>query len=40
MSEMLDKKIINQDVIVGLQKIIKYFPEYGSEIFVNLRKDK
>lgn len=38
MSEMLDKKIINRDVITGLKKIIKYFPEYGSEIFVNLRK--
>lgn len=38
MNEMLDKGIINQDVITGLQRITKYFPEYGSEIFVNLRK--
>lgn len=38
MDKMLKSEIINHEVIAGLQKIIKYFPDYGSEIFVNVRK--
>ncbi|MHA1766082.1 MAG: hypothetical protein ACTSVK_07440, partial [Promethearchaeota archaeon] len=38
MESMLEKNIINLKVIEGLEKIIKYFPKYGAEIYVNIKK--
>ena len=38
MQQMLDKKILGMNVIEGLYKMIKYIPEMGSEIFLNIRK--
>ncbi|MDE6760095.1 MAG: class I SAM-dependent methyltransferase [Lachnospiraceae bacterium] len=35
MFEMLENHIIDENVLNGLYNITKYFPEYGSEIFVN-----
>jgi 2-polyprenyl-3-methyl-5-hydroxy-6-metoxy-1,4-benzoquinol methylase len=37
MADMINSKIINEDVLLGLDKMIKYFPEMGSEIYVNLK---
>ncbi|MCI8377732.1 MAG: class I SAM-dependent methyltransferase [Lachnospiraceae bacterium] len=37
MHQMLDSSIVNKDVLDGLYNIVKYIPEYGSEIFVNCR---
>lgn len=39
MDRMMEEKIIDQTVLIGLQKIIKYFPNNGSEIFVNVRRE-
>ncbi len=36
MFDMLENHIINEKVLDGLYNIVKYFPEYGSEIFVNV----
>lgn len=35
MHEMLAQKIIDKSVIDGLNKMIKYFPQYGAEIYIN-----
>lgn len=40
MDRMMKEKIIDQAVLTGLQKIVKYFPNNGSEIYVNVRKDR
>lgn len=37
MWEMLEKKIINEDVLDGLYKLSQYMPQFGSEIYVNCR---
>lgn len=39
MQECLDNGIIDSGVINGLEKMIKYFPEYGAGIYVNVRKN-
>jgi len=39
MSLMLKQNIIDKKVLEGLDRIVKYFPENGSEIFVNLKKN-
>lgn len=36
MERMLNLNIINEDIIEGLDKIIKYMPDLGSEIFVDI----
>lgn len=36
MFDMLENDIIDEKVLDGLYNIVKYFPEYGSEIFVNV----
>ncbi len=38
MFKMIQNKIINEKILDALYKIIKYFPEYGSEIYVNCKK--
>ena len=38
MQLMLDNKIINTNVLEGLDRMIKYFPDMGSEIYLNVRK--
>lgn len=37
MMEMLNKGIIEKTVLVGLDGLVKYMPEFGSEIYVNCR---
>lgn len=37
MDELLSLKIINEQILDGLFKMIKFMPEFGSEIFVNCR---
>ncbi len=39
MHKMIKKDIIDENVLDGLYKIAKYFPDNGSEIFVNLSCD-
>ena len=34
MQSMLEQNIISKDVLEGMYKMEKYFPEYGSEIYV------
>lgn len=36
MFDMLENHIIDEKILDGLYDIAKYFPEYGSEIFVNV----
>lgn len=36
MQQCLDKGIINNEVLLGLEKLIKYMPEYGAGIYVNV----
>lgn len=36
MQECLDEGIINEQVLVGLERIIKYLPDYGAGIYVNV----
>ena len=38
MEDLLKYDIINEKAIEGLEKIIKYFPEFGAEIYVNAKK--
>lgn len=37
MQKCLDEKIIDENVITGLEKISKYLPEYGAEIYANVK---
>ncbi len=39
MQRMLDDNIISEQVLEGLDKITEYLPEYGAEIYVNLKRD-
>lgn len=39
MQRCLDEGIIDEKVIEGLESIIKYIPEFGAGIFVNVRKE-
>lgn len=38
MEQCLQKEIVTENIFDGLETLIKYFPEYGSEIFVNVKK--
>lgn len=38
MQKCLDEGIIDDQVLLGMERIIKYIPEYGSGIYVNIRK--
>lgn len=38
MGQMLDNGIIDETVLEGLWKLGRLFPEYGSEIYVNVKK--
>jgi len=38
MQSMLDHKIIDSSVLDGMDRLIKYFPEYGSELYVQLKR--
>lgn len=38
MQKCIDNKIIDERVLIGLEKLVKYFPEYGSGIYVNIKK--
>ena len=40
MLSCFEHDIINKDLLDGLDKLIKYFPQNGSEIFVNCRINK
>ncbi len=35
MNEILQTQIINKSVLDGLNKMTRYFPDYGAEIFIN-----
>lgn len=39
MQDCLDKEIFNDTLLDGLDRLIQYMPEYGSEIFVELKKE-
>ena len=38
MGRMLEEGIIKEDIFEGLNKMIQYFPQYGSEIYVQVKK--
>lgn len=38
MQELLSNKIIDIEILNGLDSIVKYMPEMGSEIFINVKK--
>lgn len=38
MQQCIDMGIIDQKVLDGLEKLIKYMPEYGAGIYVNIRR--
>jgi hypothetical protein len=38
MASLLEQNIIPEQVLYGFEKLIKYMPELGSEIYVNVRK--
>lgn len=40
MERMLDLNIVQENIFGGLDKLIEYLPEYGSEIYVQLKKNK
>ena len=40
MQRCLDDGIIDQNVIKGLEKMIKYIPRFGAGIYVNVRKEE
>ncbi|MGQ4876439.1 MAG: class I SAM-dependent methyltransferase [Promethearchaeia archaeon] len=40
LEKMLEYDIINEQVIEGLEKIIVYLPEFGAEIYANVKKFK
>lgn len=37
MYEMIQKEIINEEILDGLNALAKYMPEFGSEIYVNCK---
>ncbi len=37
MEILINEKIINENLLDGLYKLSKYFPQYGSEIYVNCK---
>ena len=39
MQMCLDKHIFNEDLLDGLNQLISYIPDYGSEIFIQLKVD-
>ncbi len=40
MSRILEEGIIDEKILDGLYKISKYIPEFGSEIYVNIKSEK
>ncbi len=38
MEEMIEHRIIDEQILEGLYKLIKWLPDYGSEIYVNVCK--
>lgn len=38
MSIYLQENILNDKLLEGLEKMIKYMPKLGAEIFVNIKK--
>lgn len=38
MQDLLEKNIISEEVIDGMYKMEKYLPNYGSEIYVNIKR--
>jgi ubiquinone/menaquinone biosynthesis C-methylase UbiE len=38
MQKLVDDKIVDSKVLDGFYHMIKYLPEYGSEIFINVKK--
>lgn len=38
MQKLLDLGMMDEKTICGLEKVIKYFPEYGAGIYMNIRK--
>lgn len=38
MEKCLDEGIIDENVIIGLDKLTKYLPDFGAEIYVNVKK--
>lgn len=39
MEQMLEQKIISEDIFEGLDRLIKYIPDLGSEIYVQVQKN-
>ena len=40
MQQCLDEGIIGEEILLGFEKIIKYMPEYGAGIYVNVKISK
>ena len=40
MATMLESGIISYETLEGLEKMIRYLPELGSEIYLNIRLSK
>lgn len=38
MAKMLEQGIVGEDIFEGLNKMIKYVPDYGSEIYVQVKR--
>ena len=38
MEQMLEYNIIDEKVIEGLEKLIEYLPDFGAEVYVNVKK--
>lgn len=38
MQQCLDQKIFDDRVLLGLENLVKYMPEYGAGIYVDVRK--
>lgn len=39
MDMMIKTGILNEQMLKGLDGLVKYFPENGSEIYVNIKKN-
>ncbi len=40
MQKLIETGIITEQMLDGLDKLVKYMPEYGSEIYINAKADR
>ena len=38
--QMIDAKIIGENIFRGLEKMIKYMPDLGAEMYINVKREK